>query len=263
MKIGIVIPLKAKKVSSRWEIVSNSLERTVASVLNQSNKSYRVSVIGHDCPDFLKGLVQDGQEIFCKFDELEPPKVIENDEMNNQLKYEVDRCSKILKGIMHLDNVDEDITHWFALDADDLVHSSFVEYLLDAGDYDGFIIDKGYFYYERWKIFNENDEFSSYCGSSSILSKRLFQLPDEIDEKSHRKIPFGDVSHVNMREHLEAEGLSYHVPIARLVTYVRGHGENISDGYLTNVLKVLRRHVAMLVRSKRIDKKEQKRLGVI
>ncbi len=110
MKIGIVIPLKAKIISKNWDEVSLNVKNTVNSVLNQTNDSFRLAVIGHNCPDSLKGLVHSGQEVFKSFDELDPPCVSKGDKTSiTQMKYEVDRCSKILKGIIELKKDDNEI----------------------------------------------------------------------------------------------------------------------------------------------------------
>lgn len=264
MKIGIVIPLKAKVVSKNWDIVEAALQKTLNSVLKQTSSSFQVAVIGHDCPDFLKDMEHNQKKIFIQFNELAPPIIIADDEVNNQLRYEVDRCSKILKGIIILDKFDGAISHWFALDADDLLHNTFIETIVGIGDYDAFIIEKGYFYFTRWNIFNINDEFSAYCGSSAVLSTRLFKLPEMIASSiTHRDIPFGNTSHVYMKKFLDDKGYSVCVPDKRLVTYVRDNGDNISDGNLNSLYKRTRKFIAMLVRAKFISKMDRVKLAII
>jgi hypothetical protein len=261
MKIGIVIPLKAKIISKNWDQVCDSLQQTVGSVLGQQCQDFRVVVVGHNCPDFLEEVAHNGECIFVDFDELEPPKRT-TDEPSNQLKYETDRCSKILKGIIALKHKDEHITHWFALDADDLVHDLFVSTLTQLPEYDGFLIKSGYFYFHQHGIFNKTKEFHMYCGSSAIISDKFFKLPKKINEKSFREIPFGNVSHGDMDKYFESMNISYNSPSAPLMMYVRGHGDNISDGYINSWLIRIKQKIGMLVRMRILSAKTKKAFGL-
>ncbi|NQY35786.1 MAG: hypothetical protein HRT37_12615 [Alteromonadaceae bacterium] len=251
MKIGIVIPLKAKSISKNWPEVCANVKNTVDSVLSQTNNSFRLAVIGHDCPEQLKGLKHSGDDVFTSFDELQPPSVVKSDEVStNQMKYEVDRCSKILKGIMVLKKNDADITHWFALDADDLLHNTFVFNLLQKPDYDAFLIENGYFYFKHWGIFNVTYEFYKYCGSSAVIADKFFNLPSKIDESSFRQIPFGNISHVLMGEYFTTNNINFYVPKPKLLMYVRDNGDNISNDYIDNYYNRIKRNIGILVRIK-------------
>jgi hypothetical protein len=261
MKIGIVIPLKAKVISKNWEHVCDSVKQTVNSVLNQQCQKFRVAVIGHDCPAFLQNAKHSGDNIFIDFNEFSPPQRTK-DEPSNQLKYETDRCSKILKGIMNLKKRDDEITHWFALDADDLMHESFVSTLTQTPEFEGFLIKNGYFYFQQSGIFNKTNEFFIYCGSSAVISDKYFNLPKEINNKSFRAIPFGDVSHVHMDRYFESMNISYISPEAPLMMYVRGHGDNISDGYLDTFYVRLKQMVRMMVYMRILTSKTKRAFGL-
>ena len=56
MTFGIVIPLKSKKISRDWNVTSGTLERTINSVLAQTDGDFIVVVAGHDKPEFMDGL---------------------------------------------------------------------------------------------------------------------------------------------------------------------------------------------------------------
>jgi hypothetical protein len=263
MKIGIVIPLKAKIISKNWDEVCINVTNTVNSVLNQTDAYFRIAVIGHDCPDSLKGLRHSEQEVFRSFTELEPPCVVKSDETSiTQMKYEVDRCSKILKGIIELKKDDDEITHWFALDADDLIHNTFVSNLAQKPDYDAFLIEKGYFYFKAWGLFNATSEFYIYCGSSAVISDKYFCLPSKIDDKSFRDIPFGDVSHVHMKKYLTNNNINYYIPKEKLLTYVRDNGDNISDDYINNYYKRIKRNIGIVLRTRFLSAKKKGEFGI-
>ncbi|WP_017444362.1 hypothetical protein [Gayadomonas joobiniege] len=262
MKIGILIPLKAKAVAKNWQEVANSAYQTVQSVLHQTNSCFSVALVGHDCPENLTQVTHAGKPVFVPFDAFPPPVVNPTDEMLNQKNYEIDRCSKILKGMQVLAERDSDITHWFALDADDLLHKNFVSTLIKAGDHQGFIIENGYFYFAKWKIFNATNEFYYYCGSSAVISQSLFTIPDTLTKDSYRGMPFGAISHVHMKEYFEKNNLIYFIPQEKLLMYVRANGDNISDGYLDSGYKKLRAFASMLAKYSYLSKSEKKAFGL-
>lgn len=262
MKVGIVIPLKAKTVSKNWSVTCENVESTVGSVLAQKDNRYRSIVVGHDKPGFMDELNADEKCIFKEFTELQPPEVGEN-EMDNQQKYEVDRCMKILKGIMELKKHHPDITYWFALDADDLVHDEFIQVLQSYDEVDAIILNKGYFLFKNTGIINNEDGFSAYCGSSAVLSDKLFDLPEKISDNTYRSIPFGAISHVHMEKRLSDKGCSIKVPTERLIMYVRDNGENISNAaYCNTHYKKFKKFLKMLLRAKRVSSQIRNSFGI-
>jgi hypothetical protein len=249
VKIGIVIPLKSRQVARNWDVISKNLQATVNSVLAQNSNEYSAVVVGHDCPDFLNGdYYKKSKCEFIHYKDFEPPRVGQN-EAENQLKYEFDRCTKILRGVMHLKENASAITHWFALDADDLIHDNFVTVLGFYKSADAIILDKGYFYFKNTGIINEENEFSAYCGSSAVISDQYFNLPEVVDEKSYKKIPFGGISHVHMKQRMVNSGVNVSVPDERLIMYVRDNGENISnDAYCNTFYKKLKKRIKMFLK---------------
>lgn len=231
MKLGIVIPLKSKQVSKNWQVTCDNLQSTVRSIECQTDQDFESVVVGHECPDFLNG--SGLKTRFVVFDEFPPP-VHRDDESENQMNFEADRCSKILKGIIYLSSERTEISHWFALDADDLIRKDFVEVLKSYGEFDSAILNNGYFYFKNTGIVNRESEFSAYCGSSAIIPDKFFSLSNEIKRESFRKMPFGQVSHVHMEKYLLEKGGRLIVPDESLVMYVRDNGENISNAAYCN-----------------------------
>lgn len=264
MMIGIIIPLKAKSVAKDWEVTSGNLEATVKSVLGQTVKDFRCVIVGNDCPEFLEALVNKNN-IWCeflKYDRFPPPK-LGPDEAENQLKYEFDRCNKILEGIIYLKRKAVGITHWFALDADDLISNEFIRTLKNYESFDGIIIDKGFFYFKNTGIINKENEFSAYCGSSAIISDRLIKIPDSVDDKTYRCTPFGAISHVNMKVDLRSRGYSVGICKDRIVMYVRDNGENISNAaYYDTFFKRIKKFIKALIKYRFFTKNIRRSFGV-
>lgn len=262
MKIGIVIPLKAQAVSTDWHVTCSNVESTVNSVISQNDSRFQCVVIGHDKPKFMNKFGFDQKCYFKTATNLPLPEVDGGVEAN-QLKYEADRCTKILIGIIELKQRYPDITHWFALDADDLVHNRFVEILQMYGEKDGIILDKGYFLYKNTGIINVEDEFSAYCGSSAVLSDKFMSFSENVDAKDFRSIPFGSISHVHMRETLLNSGHSVGLPQERLVMYVRDNGENISNvAYYNTPYKIVKKNIKMLLRAKKLSPDIRSSFGI-
>ncbi|WP_100639763.1 glycosyltransferase family A protein [Marinobacter salexigens] len=263
MELGIVMPLKAKAVAKDWSVTSENLKATVDSVLAQNSDAFHAVVVGHDCPAFFaEQSYQDSKCEFLPYSDFEPPKA-GPDEPENQLKYEFDRCTKILRGIMHLKQKYPSITHWFSLDADDLVRNNFVEVLKKHEQFDAIILEKGYFYFKNTGIFHEENEFSAYCGSSSIISDRVFDLPSQVNEKSYRDTPFGNISHVHMRKRLHEGGWSISIPEERVIMYVRDNGENISnDAFRKTYYNQFKKLAKLILRYKFVGKDVKKSFGL-
>lgn len=263
MKVGIVIPLKAKVVSKSWHVTTDNLKLTLNSINNQSSNLFECVVVGHDYPSCIDDFESVNDKIrFFKYETFSPPRV-GDDESKNQLNYEFDRCNKILEGIIFLKKLYPDITHWFSLDADDLLHRNFVEFMQASSDADAIIIDYGYVYFKDSGVINHEDEFSAYCGSSALISDKLIDVPDSIDETSYRTIPFGSFSHVNMRKRLQDLGHNVYLPRERVVMYVRNNGENISNAAYSNTLyKKFKKFVKMIVRYRLVDNETKKSFGL-
>lgn len=263
MKIGIVIPLKSKAVSKNWNTTCDNLKSTVNSVINQTSDLFECVVAGHDCPDFMDGIEAKKRNIrFIRFDSFPPPN-IGNNETENQLKYEFDRCHKILAGITYLKNLHPDITHWFSLDADDLVSNKFVETLQNYENADAIILDHGFFYFKNTGVINKENEFSAYCGSSAVISDSLIKLPEVVDENSHRSIPFGNISHVHMKDSLQRSGHKVLVANERVIMYVRDNGENISNAaYCDTLYKKIKKFIKMILRYRYVSRASKRSFGL-
>ena len=244
-KLGILVPLKARAVSSNWGVVEDCLKSVLVSLNKQNEKAFECAVVGHDEPVSysINEVCQNAK--FIKFDEFTPPDKSEKDKYQLQLKYEFDRCSKIAKGMLELDG--NGITHWFALDADDLLHCDFVSIVKGLEDYDSVLIDNGYTYYKQNNILNENNELSAYCGSTCVVRDKLTEKPKLIDIDSYRQTFFGSLSHALVKDEFERANVNYIVPDERLVMYINDTGENISEYYFSGIVTKIKRRIKMSI----------------
>lgn len=127
-------------------------------------------MIGHDCTSCLKEVKHSGNNIFIDLNELVPSKRTD-DEPSNQLEYETNRCSKILKALMSLKHNALVCFRRRRLNA-----YPFVSTLTQTPNFDGFLIKNGYFYFKQNGVFNKTNQFFIYYGSSGIISGKDFNL---------------------------------------------------------------------------------------
>ncbi|PTB92574.1 hypothetical protein C9974_12210 [Marinobacter sp. B9-2] len=232
MKLGIVIPLKSKKVSKDWRLTCDNLQATVNSIINQKQSDFNVLIVGHERPEFLSDEPYRSKKIFFEeLTELTPPNS-QTDKIKNQLLFEKDRCSKILKGVNSLRKSDPEINYWFPLDADDLIHRNFVSEIyeiISKNEYDFIVLNRGYIFYKSSNTFIKENNFSLYCGSSAIVKDHLIPNHANIADNSYRDFIFGQIPHTQMLEYAKENKMSLHVPEKHIVMYCKDHGENISD----------------------------------
>ena len=258
-KLGILIPLKARRVAKDWSIVEMALERVLSSINNQTSRNFECVVVGHDEPeDYCIDEVCKNTR-FVKFDEFKPPDQNAYSSMELQLKYEFDRCSKIAKGMMYLQS--QSISHWFALDADDLLHANFVESISKLENYDAIVIDNGYFYFENRKIINKTNNLSSVCGSSCIIKAALTAAPYSLDSNAYRTTFYGKVPHMNVKNYFAEHKLNYVIPEDRLIMYIRDHGENISSYYFTDLLPKIKKWIKQHIKVIRFSREQYESFG--
>lgn len=258
MKLGIVIPLKAKSISKNWSIVEESLFQTLLSIKNQKCQNFEAVVVGHDCPIFLENSDQFGKNIsFMLFDARMPPE-LSNDQEQNQIKFELDRCSKIYQGYKYLKECA--VSHVFSLDADDLLRDDFLECLSNEKTIHSFIIEKGYVFYKSKKILNEIDNFSAFCGSSLVASSKL--LENNNTDQDFESFLFRKVGHVAMRNYFDLNNITYTIPKERLVMYIRDNGENISRYGRLSFIYSLKRTLKLLLRYKKLTEELKKRFAL-
>lgn len=265
MHLGFLVPLKAKSASKDWNQVCQVLRRTIVSIQNQTNDSCVAVVCGHDKPAFMDEIAKatNGRFFFSTYTETPPPAgdpAIQSD----YLLYEVDRCNKIQGGMEALnERFGQRITHWFSLDADDLLSHNFVETMQKHTNRDAVIVDRGYQYQESTGFLKCLDDFSEWCGSSAVLSRRICDVANASSANGEREMLYRSISHHCMRDDLIKRGFDVVVEVERLVMYVCAHGDNLSArSYHNGLLYHLKSQLKFLLRRIRHDKNIRSEFGL-
>lgn len=250
LKLGIVIPLKAKKVSENWETVCKNLWLTINALENQTCESFTWRVIGHDKPTFFKdSKFKKGTFIWATETPVPDKHAFKGDEL--RWAYEKDRCFKIDKGLREL--LTFGTTHFMALDADDILHKDFVQTLKHHKGYNAFLIENGYMYFKNSNILIPNTELSAWCGSTCVIEKNILGA-DFITNKENSKSFFHKTSHCDYSKILLSNNYKCKVLQEKLLIYVQDNGENISredstDGKLKILLKSVKKKIKLYILS--------------
>lgn len=245
-RLAIVIPLRAKVNSIDWEKTSETLQRTLKSIIAQTSNKYSCIVVGHDDPEFETGSYNDAGVEFHKITEPEPICFMDFEgQREKQKAIDADKNMKLRIGISLFLNSTVAFSHWFALDADDLIAKDFVEVSLAYEIKHGAILSRGYQYNINANTVQLRNNFHTYCGSSSILAD--CHVSPYKDDTS--KIPWFSYSHMNIEQFFLRE---VHNPCTILkepiVCYVK-HEDNSSRHHCNHTRKRIFRNLLSKIKT--------------
>lgn len=258
MKIGIVIPLKSKRISRNWAVTTESLKNTLLSIQNQTNRNFEVVVAGHEIPEDVMSEFPDFNFVTVDFP---VPDRSAPDFCHRHLL--IDKGLKIVRGFQALQPCG--IDYWFQLDSDDLIRNDFVELLQSLEGQSGAIIQGGYFVYSSIDRVLETKEMVLYSGSTCVLAAKHVQVPTdvELDEDHMNCSPYGRYPHMTIAKYFEDEVKEeYQVITEPVLGYVLGNGDNISDARRGSWVKKLRSRSRPYLRGKKFKKTLKQRFGV-
>lgn len=232
LKLGIVIPLKSKVISKSWEVTVNSLLATLTSVYAQNKTDFVVAVAGHEIPEGLQTSFPDLKVVQVDF--LPPDRSAPD---FNHGKLIQDKNLKIAFAMRALANTG--VTHWYALDSDDLLSRDFVSTVLRlVRGKSGAVIEGGYLLYHDVYRAIPCEEMSQLCGSTSVLSDDLVDIPTTPSLESISGIPWSRFPHMQIRHFFDSEAtVPYAVIQEPILGYVLASGDNISDRWRDNFWK--------------------------
>lgn len=262
MNLGIVIPLKSKRVSRQWKSVVACLEGTLNSLKNQSCDRWFAVVVGHEKPEINWGLYADKVKWVKCLKEL--PTLREGGDYLNYADFDriLDKYRKISLGMRFLEGEDR-LTDWFVLDADDLVHRDFVRVLRELPSQAGWVVERGYLWYKdlgRWK---NTDRLLQFCGSTTIIRKDLFKVPQSDHDSELKKIPWCRLNHSEMIAFLSEKlgGASPSFPLDA-IAYTLSHGDNCSDEFRSSPRQKVKLWIKKRLLTKPIESEFKEKFGL-
>jgi glycosyltransferase involved in cell wall biosynthesis len=181
-----IIPIKNKKISTSWELLSQLFERCLQSICNQTSPNFRVVVVCNEKPDTQF----DRPEIHYVIVDFPPPISQNDDERSTGYQFgwsdkiskqNADKARRILKGLEYAERFQP--SHFLVVDGDDCVNKHLVEFVEKNDRVDGWFFKKGYVYQEGKKFLWLNlKTFNHVCGTCLIMRYNLrdlvFTVPD-------------------------------------------------------------------------------------
>jgi hypothetical protein len=159
-----IIPLKSPLKSKDWNTVSNLFQRCVRSISAQTNKNFRIIVVGNEIP---KVITVSPIEILPLQVQLKEPD-------DNIDCMDMDKAKKILCGVELAETLGA--SYCMPVDADDLISNRIVDYVASANlneQAPGWLLSKGYVYPEGGNIlYYRRKKFMEICGTSAIFHVR-------------------------------------------------------------------------------------------
>ena len=233
MTVAIVIPLKSQKVSKSWKEVCDSLSRSLKCLTRQTNQSYIALIVGNEKPEGIDHFLSDK----IRFHSVNFPPPNNKSPNFHPLEYDFDKNKKIAVGVQILKSNFINIKYWYQLDSDDLVSNVFIEKILDYPDSPGFIIERGYFYYQKQNRLIEANNLSNHCGSIGVIADKYMTSSDKnlleienIEKENIKKVPWCRYAHVKYYDFFRNElNLEPIILEDRVLCYVLANGNNISD----------------------------------
>lgn len=248
--LGIVLPLKSKRVSNNWQLVCQNLEKSIASIQNQTDSNFDFIVVGHEAPDSIKEMQWNGNPVFHSIEEVSPP-LMENP---TQLDYERDRVSKIAKGIQLIKSRNKKVNYWYPVDADDLLHKELVSTVNQSKQVAGFSIQNGFKYYAMNNRIILEKEMHAWCGSTGIVADEHINCPTTISHESIRSLVFCRYTHMGLTDFFEKElKLPFIIPEQPLLAYSIDHGENLSLFYRQKLIVKIKSKLKPYIKGQRAN----------
>ena len=248
LKLGIVIPLKSKAISKNWDVTVNSLIATLKSVFAQNSTDFIVAVAGHEIPE---GLQTSFPHLHVVKVDFLPPNRSSPD--FNHSKLIQDKNLKIAFAMRALLN--NNVSHWYALDSDDLLSRDFVSTVLRlVCGKSGAIIEGGYLLYQDVCRAIPCKEMSQLCGSTSILSDDLVDIPKTPSLETISGIPWSRIPHMQIRQFFDNETTAPYTVIQEpILGYVLASGDNISDRWRDNFWRRMKAKAKPFLKGKKFS----------
>lgn len=184
MKVGFIIPVKSKEVSSNWEIEIALLNRTLQSICGQTCQNFEVFVIHNEKPEvsFVHKNIH-----FIKF----PYETLSIDQISDYNEYGckyydpvfavkiMDKIRKVAFGGYHAKRTG--CRYLMNVDSDDLISNKLVAYINSFKDdrAAGWYITTGYIYKEGSSLLvKQAKNMEMLNGSTHIVRDDFFKVPD-------------------------------------------------------------------------------------
>ena len=252
MKVGFIIPLKSKKISNDWLHTSELLKQTLHSIYKQTCKDFMIVIVGHEKPEIDN--FENNQCVFVEsYYPLKAKPGIKIIRSSLDIEWVADKMQKLYLGFIKLQLSQPD--YYMVLDADDILHKDFIQHIVERKNPNGYLVKKGFQYFQSDNRVIKNYHIEKICGSTTILHKSIAFDVNKIDKNDFGVLLWNQLSHEQMESHFEKCGRPLQEIPFFSVLYTLNHGQNASDQFRLSVLKKLKGKLKIILLGRRLSKK--------
>lgn len=215
------IPVLPESKASNWELIGTLLNGTLKSIANQSLSRSQVIIAAHTLPPNFDPQGLDITVLQAKWDV-------------NKIAHLPFRDKSRKKYLLGAEVFRRGGGYTMLLDADDRIHRSFVEYVYNENNPNGYIVERGYAYDYLNRIVAPipgawPKPFHFYCGSCTVLNLQR----NEAEATSDSSIPGWEhaqslltINHPKWKEDGKKRGLPFHEFPFHAAMYFQNTSEN-------------------------------------
>jgi hypothetical protein len=153
--------------AENYDRIERLLQRTLRSIDRQTDRGFRVIVVGNRAPAFALPASAE----FVRVDFPSPLKTI-----GLSAETSLDKGTKVAVGLLAARR--HAPTHVMVVDADDFVSARLASFANRQPAANGWYVVDGYAYSDNHRIVKQIRQFHRACGTSMIINYRLYDLPD-------------------------------------------------------------------------------------
>ncbi|WP_106219056.1 hypothetical protein [Pontibacter ummariensis] len=258
--------MRSKESSKNWELEEQLLERTIKSLLNQENQTFKIILVYADKPNLSissdKLLMFEFPYPFLEYKDINYDLPVSKEKLD--IKWvvgEMDKGRKIMYGCKEAKKLG--CNYIMQVDSDDLVHRNLSSFVDSNGNANkpGWFIDKGYIYIEgKNYLIKQASKMNLINGSTHIIRDRLIIIPDFLSTKASDFFLF--CNHGYLRNKIFHDNNEELEPLPFYGNIYIASGNNQSNIYELSQANNLKNFFKLILRSKIITKSLKKTFGL-
>jgi hypothetical protein len=191
--LTFILSMRARALSKDWAYHTWLLDRTLNSIVAQTNREFDVVVVCHDIPDCR---VKDPAIHFLSVDFPHP-----KHEFSDML---VDKVLKVSRGVEWAQARGAD--HVMFVDADDLVSRRLSGFVAAREDGDGWLFHEGYAHRYGTGWLQKHTPHHLICGTGAIVRLSRLRFADDPQYRGERVNTLAAAGHAKYEEVMAEEG---------------------------------------------------------
>jgi hypothetical protein len=224
--LTFIIPVRHQDNAKDWNLLKLNLAQTLRSISSQTVSNWRAVVVANEGAD-LPIMPDNCEALRVNF----PPNQLHDFERGSKSRdaaldaFREDKGRRVLAGMLHAK-----ATRFFMIvDDDDFVSSNLAQFVSKNESANGWKLTEGYIWGDGGRILYIKDDFSNVCGTSLIISRELYSLPEKFEDASIDYIKTMLGSHMQPQRILAERGSALEALPFRGAIYRVGHAGSHSS----------------------------------